>query len=222
MSKLIQEFASRSRLLLLIPLLFATGFSSQSLAQDNVGDDSTVVYPASYFVEYSPVTAQDMLDRIPGVNVSSGPGGPGGPRGRNASRGGRGLGSGGFGTQILINGKRTAGKNNNSQNQMERISSDQVDYIELIRGTGGDLDVRGGSQIVNVVLFEQLSSTSLSYELNMDRYHDGEIEPGGSLSYGGQTGKLNFLLSAVAQPRYSNRLSKETSILGDLSLNDEI
>ena len=36
-------------------------------AQDNVGEDSTVVYPASYFAEFNPVTAQDMLDRIPGV-----------------------------------------------------------------------------------------------------------------------------------------------------------
>ncbi|MBL4819957.1 MAG: TonB-dependent receptor, partial [Gammaproteobacteria bacterium] len=78
------------------------------------------------------------------------------------------------------------------------------------------------TQVVNVVLFEQLSSTSLSYEVSMDRYHDGETKPGGSLSYGGQTGKLNFLVSALAVPRYANRAIKEVSVLGDLSLNDEI
>ena len=117
------------------------------LAQDNVGNDSTVLYPASYFTEFSPVTALDMVNRIPGMDVSSNDGGGG-----NASRGGRGLGSGGSGTQILIDGKRTAGKNNNTAGQLDRIMANQVEYIELIRGTGGELDVRGGTQIANIVL----------------------------------------------------------------------
>jgi len=192
---------------------------SQVHAQDNVGDDSTIVYPASYFVEWSPVTAQDMLDRIPGISVQRG---GGGPPGGNASRGGRGLGSGGGGTEILINGKRTAGKSNNSQSQLDRISSDQVDYIEIIRGTSGDLDVRGSTQIVNVALYEQLSSTSLAFEANMDYYQDSEAKPGGSLAYSGQTGDLNFLVSAAAEPRYDHRELGEFSILPDRSPNDQI
>jgi len=188
-------------------------------AQDNVGEDSTVVYPASYFAEYAPVTAQDMLSRIPGVSVGRGPG-SGGPRGGGASRGGRGLGSGGGGTEILINGKRTAGKNNTSQTQLERISADQVEHIEIIRGTSGDLDVRGSTQIINVVLYEELSNTSLSYEGNVDYYDDQETKPGGTLSYGGQTGSLNFLISASSEPRYQHTELEEDSFLPDLSPND--
>ena len=46
-------------------------------------------------------------------------------------------GCGNNGVQILINGKRTAGKNNDTQAQLRRIDADQVDYIEIIRGTSG-------------------------------------------------------------------------------------
>jgi len=196
---------------------------SPAIAQDNLGDDSTITYPASYFAEYAPVTAQDMLNRIPGMESSAGgSNNRGGSQSGNASRGGRGLGSGGGGTQILINGKRTAGKNNSTQSQLVRINADQVDHIEIIRGTSGDLDVRGSTQIANIVLYEQLSNTSISYDVNTDYYADGEAEPGGSVTYGGQTGDLNFLFSAVAQPRYDHRVSHEESILPDLSANDYI
>jgi outer membrane receptor for ferrienterochelin and colicins len=191
-------------------------------AQDNVGDDSTVVYPASYFAEFNPVTAQDMLDRIPGVGSATGGGGNFGGSRQGGGNGGRGLGSGSGGSQIIINGKRTAGKNNQTSGQMDRITAEQVDYIQIIRGTSGELDVRGSSQVVNVVLFEELSSNSLSFEANMDRYLDHNTAPGGSLAYSGQSGALNYVLSAAAEPRYDHGVSKETSVLADFSLNDEV
>lgn len=208
----------------LAALLLSAGLLQAANAQDNVGDDSTVLYPASYFTEFNPVTAQDMLDRIPGVGTATGGGGGGGfggPR-QGGGNGGRGLGSGSGGSQILINGKRTAGKNNQTSGQMDRITAEQVNYIEIIRGTSGDLDVRGSDQVVNVVLFEELSANSFNYEVNMDRYLDHSTQPGGSLAYSGQSGGLNFVLSATAEPRYDNRLSKESSILGDFSPNDEV
>ena len=67
-------------------------------------------------------------------------------------------------TEILINGKRNAGKNNSTQQMLQRIASSQVQEIQIIRGTSGDLDVRGSGQIINVVLFEELSSNSFSYQ----------------------------------------------------------
>lgn len=211
---------SRFTLFSSIGLLLGLMSSNHLLAQDNSQGDSTVTYPAAYFTEYAPVTAQDMIDRIPGIgNVTGGGGGPGGRGG--GGNGGRGLGGGG-GEQILVNGKRTAGKNNETRGMLDRITADQVNYIELIRGTSGALDVRGSSQIINVVLFEELSSTSISYEVNMDRYADHETKPGGSLALSGQTGNLNYLFSVLAEPRYDHRVSKEDSILGDFSPNDEI
>ena len=188
-------------------------------AQDSVNDDTTVQYPASYFSQYAPVTAKDMMDRIPGLESSSSGSGfrPGG-----GGRGGRGFGSGSGGSQTLINGKRTAGKNNSTGGLLDRITADQVNYIEIIRGTSGDLDVRGSGQVVNVVLFEELSNSSISYEVNMDRYRDGTNEPGGSVSYSNKIGNLDFVLSAGAEPRYDHQESEEDSILGDFSPNDRV
>ena len=63
-----------------------------TLAQDTVGDGSTVVYAADYFTEWQPITASDMLARIPGQDAGGpGRGGPGGFSG-SPTRGGRGLG----------------------------------------------------------------------------------------------------------------------------------
>ncbi len=210
-----------------LSLAFLLGTLSVSVVgQDNVGDESTVVYPASYFSQYSPVTALDMLNRIPGMEVAGGGRSAGGGRNsgnfRNVSRGGRGLGAGSSGTQILINGKRTAGKNNDTQSQLTRIDAEQVEYIEIIRGTSGDLDVRGSTQVANIVLYEGISNTTINYELNADYYQDSNSAPGGSLTYGGQTGNLNYLINASAAPRYDHRVLREDSILPDTSANDYI
>ena len=60
--------------------------SRATAAQDNVGEESTVVYNNDYFAQWSPVTAQDMIDRIPGLTEGG------------SSRGGfSGRSSGGFG-----------------------------------------------------------------------------------------------------------------------------
>jgi hypothetical protein len=61
-----------------------------ALAQDRNPNDSTVVYAAEYFAQYAPITAKDMLDRIPGQGQISG-GGSG--RRRSPSAGGSGFAS---------------------------------------------------------------------------------------------------------------------------------
>jgi hypothetical protein len=189
-------------------------------AQDNVGDESTVIYRADYFAEFNPITAQDMVDRIPGVGGATGSGGGFGG-GAGGGNGGRGLGGGG-GSEIIINGKRMAGKSNQASGQLDRITAGQVDYIELIRGTSGDLDVRGSGVVVNVILLEELSSTALNVGVNMDRYADGESQPGGSLAVSGNLAKLGYVLSASAEPRYDHRITYEDSVLGDFTANDAI
>ena len=79
---------------------------SSVAAQDNVGEESTVVYNNDYFAQWSPVTAQDMIDRIPGLTQGgSSRGGFGSSRGgfsafRGGSRGGRGFGNGNRGSEI--------------------------------------------------------------------------------------------------------------------------
>ena len=75
-----------------------------------------------------------------------------------------------------------------------------MQYIEIIRGTSGELDVRGGSQVINIVLLEAESSASIAYEINADHLHDGELKPGGRFSLTGQRGALDYLFSAESEP----------------------
>ena len=213
----------------IVGCVFLFSLGSSISAQDSIGDDSTVRYPAAYFEEWAPVTAQDMMDRIPGLSsgggsrggFSSGGRGRGGPGGGGGG-GGRGFGSGSGGSEILINGKRTAGKNNSTGSQLGTITADQVNYFEIIRGTSGELDVRGSGQVVNVVLFEELSSSTIQYEASIEMAEDDTFSPAGNISFSGQRGGFDYQLSARTNDVYFRNISKENSVLGDFSSNDRI
>ncbi|MEX0619023.1 MAG: TonB-dependent receptor [Pseudohongiellaceae bacterium] len=190
-------------------LSLAISMTGHILAQSPVGSGgNSVVFPADHFDQYAPVSVNDMINRIPGINQALG--GGGGNR--------RGLGSGA--NEILINGQRMAGKSNEGRDQLSRIAADQVDYIEIIRGTSDDVAVRGGDQTLNIVLLDSLSRRSINAELNMDRYHDGTLDPGGNVAVSGQDGAFNYLFSAEAEPRYNNRVRNEQSYNSDHVLTE--
>jgi outer membrane receptor for ferrienterochelin and colicins len=208
-------------------LFAALGFTvaaNFSLAQDRLpstDQNSTITYPATYFDEFQPYSVSDMLDRIPGITVARG-GGQGGGGGPGSSGGSdrRGLGAGG--DQVLINGRRIAGKENEGNSQLSRIPASQVEYIEIIRGTSGDLDVRGGGQVINIVMVESESSSSVAYELNVDHNWDSTYTPGAKISLTGQRGALDYFISGEREPRYELNQSREDSLLPDGSPNDRI
>ena len=213
--------SASNHVLLFILLLSGSLFSTSALAQEPTTSDSTVTYPAEFFAQYEPFSVNDMLDRIPGISVARGNsgGGDGGP-GSSSGANRRGLGLGG--DQILINGRRTTGKENEGNSQLSRIPANQVQYIEIIRGTSGNLDVRGGSQVINIVLLEAESSSSIAYEINADHLHDGELKPGGKISLTGQRGALDYLFSAESEPRWERRKGFENSFLVDGAPNDNV
>lgn len=186
--------------------------SNTLFAQDATGDDSNVSYPASYFSEYEPLTVNDMLDRVPGIDLILQ-----GSMPSNFGGGNRGLGAS---SPILIDGKRMAGKANEARSQLDRISADQVTRIEIIRGTSSDLDVQNTGQVVNIVLRESQSRSSIATEVNATYNDDGNTEPGGSLAWSGQSGNLTYLLSGSATSRYRHIESDEHSLNGDFSPND--
>ena len=165
-------------------------------------DDLSVVYEAAYFDQFQPVSVNDMVSRIPGIGLALGGGGGGGG-------GGRGLG-GGAG-EILINGQRITGKSNEGRSQLSRISADDVDYIEIIRGTSEEIDVRGGGQVVNIVLRAAQSRSSIASEISTDRMQDSKLAPGARLSYSGQNGNLNYLFHIQSDPNYVNQVIRESS-----------
>jgi len=223
------QFLKRKCVRIALATVVVSVVTSSAHAQETIGDGSTVVYPSNYFDQWAPVTAQDMLNRIPGQSggSSSGSGssfrgGGSGFGGGNPSAGGRGLGSGSGQTEILIDGKRTAGKNNQTGGLLSRIPADQVQEIQIIRGTSGDLDVRGSSQVINVILFEALSTRSVSWDATATMAQDERVTPSGSVALSGQSGELNYLFSLRSSPRYSHSVTHERSILDDFLPNDRI
>lgn len=210
-------------------LLLATGLSTGPLSaqeaatsQASESRDSTITYPAEFFAQYTPFSVNDMLDRIPGINLArqSGNGSNNGDPGSSSGSNRRGLGLGG--DQILINGRRITGKENEGASQLSRIPANQVQYIEIIRGTSNDLDVRGGNQLINIVLLSAESRSTVAFEISSDHYHDGELKPGGKLSLTGQNGAFDYLLSAESEPRWEHRRGFETSILPGGTPNDTV
>lgn len=203
--------------LILLPVLLHV---SMVLAQETQSDNATVTYPATFFAQFSPVSVNDMLSRIPGIGLAlegNQRPGPGAANPNNTNN--RGLGDS---DQILINGKRMAGKANEAQSQLNRIAASQVDYIQIIRGTSGDLDVRNSGQIVNIVLLESPASYSVSANLGATWFHDDTLEPVGSLALNGQSGLLSYLFSAEVKTGYEFLQSFETSLHPDLAFNETL
>jgi outer membrane receptor for ferrienterochelin and colicin len=155
-------------------------------------DGATVIYDASFFEPYTTVSAADMLRWVPGGAALL----PDNRR-RGNQQEKRGFGSGG--DQILINGKRISGKSNDISSAMERIQASVVSRIEVIRGTTAGLDVRSEGTLINVVLTEEVSGGSGSWQLHSGFYGDSP-EYDGLLSYSNAAGKLNYLVSAEYGP----------------------
>lgn len=97
--------------------------------------DGQTVYPAAFFAPYNPVNASDMVARVPGFELKDGD-----------ER--RGFASAG---NLLINGERPSSKTAASE-LLKRIPASNVTRIELLSGANAGLDVRGQSQLVNVVV----------------------------------------------------------------------
>ena len=179
--------------------------------------DSTITYPASYFIQFAPVSVSDMLDRIPGIGLVLD--GATADLDRRFGGGDRGLGGS---SQILIDGKRLAGKTNEARIQLSRLAAEEVDYIEIVRGTSSELDVQNSGQLINIVLLRAISRNSYSAELGLRHFQDGTIEPEGTFSVTGQRGRFNYLMSADIAPGYRVEESQELSLHPDLRLNEVI
>ena len=201
---------------LILFLICSGGVAAQEDAANGGGEESTVSYPAAFFSQYSPVSVDDMLSRIPGIELVL-----------DTSRGGfvnfngpdRGLGGS---SQILIDGKRLAGKANEAREQLARIAAEEVEFIEIIRGTSSGLDVQNLGQVVNIVLKSSAARSSIAAQAGMQRYRDGNIEPEATLSITGQRENLNYQVSVGSQSFYRADESLEVSTHGNGALNEII
>jgi hypothetical protein len=117
--------------------LSAPALSAQETVQQAAAPaDGRQVFEAGYFGAYNPVTAFDMVSRVPGFEIDDG-----------ESRRGFGATAG----NVLVNGERPSSKTTISD-QLKRIPAGSVIRVELISGSSSNSDVRGQTQLVNVVV----------------------------------------------------------------------
>jgi hypothetical protein len=131
----------KRRKLLAVATAVACGIAHPALAQavapaGAAPASGKATYPAAFFTAYNPVSAADMVARVPGFELRDGDD----RRGFGATAG-----------NVLVNGERPSSKTALSE-LLKRIPASNVLRIELLDGADASVDVRGQSQIVNVVV----------------------------------------------------------------------
>jgi len=152
--------------------------------EDALSEASIVTYEADFFIQYDPVSLLDMLQRIPGISDVL-----------NSGRRGQGRGQRGFGNsgdQILIDGKRLAGKSNNINDTLSRIPSTQVVKIDLIRGASSGLDVQSDGLVINIILAEGASQSTTFVRVIGEYTFGHKFLPQFLVSHNGPKGNLNY------------------------------
>lgn len=128
-------------------------------------DTGTTVYVASFFDQFAPQNAFEMVQRLPGFNFDGG----------SDARG-----FGGTAGNVLIDGARPGSKNS-LENVLQRIPAAQVERVEVIRGGVGASDAAGQTVVANVVRIPGASTgTSI---VRLVRKNDGSIRPQTETSY---------------------------------------
>ena len=157
-------------------------------AQDNAapaGSTSETVAPTTArvftlidFERFAPRNALDMLNRVPGFSIQ-----------RQDEDQGRGLGQ--ASTNVLINGQRLSSKSQDIFDQLQRITVDNVERIEIVDGATLDLPGLSG-QVANVIT--RSGGISGRYEwrtIHRPKYADPSWW-GGDLSVNGSTASIEW------------------------------
>ena len=184
---------SKSRVLATLLVTTALGYQIAEAANPQTvetrGDASIVTYEKDFFNRYNAVTLLDMLNIIPGVKEVLDEGNQGGPGG-GAERG-----FGSSGDQVLLNGRRLAGKSNNISDTLSRISAAQIEKIELIRGVATGLDVQSQGLVINITTAADASTSTTFWQVGT-RYTVNHIfQPRFLVSHTGRSGNLNYTFS---------------------------
>jgi outer membrane receptor protein involved in Fe transport len=204
------------RALVALPLFFAFCLILDASAQSpgeaplpagpTVSDDgSKTTYPASYFTQYNPLSLQDMLQRIPGASISD----------SVATEERRGL--RGNEDAILINGQQITGKDSGGASALQRISANQVERIEILRGSSSEVQSTT-QRIINVVLLPDAGDT-LTLTVAVPNYtNDGSARPIVGVTYAVNEAKRNYSIALNTNPIY--RPWRRTKITSDLTGQD--
>jgi outer membrane receptor protein involved in Fe transport len=122
--------------LLTLPLTLAASLMSQTALAQNAVATAPKTYAADFFAAFNPVSAEDMVNRIPGFILDNG----------DQRRG-----FAGAAGNVLINGERPSSKTPLNE-QLARISARDVLRIDLYAGGVEGADLRGQTMLVDVRL----------------------------------------------------------------------
>lgn len=185
------------RLFIVCLAIFPVAAVSQALAEEQgesedagteINGEGTVVYDQEFFARFpNAVTAADLVTRIPGGQQALNGSGDN-SRGFSRNR-----------DNILINGKRLSGKSNDSRSALMRISADQVERIEVIRGSSPDIKVSSTQAIFNIITNEEGSGAG-SWEAMALIQMNGDVQPGGRVSYGASKDGFEYFVSFSRDP----------------------
>ena len=140
------------------------------------GDHGVLIYQPEFFTGYSPNTALDMVNRVPGFSVNDGDG----ARGFEGAVG-----------NVLINGSRPASKNDTGSNVLGRTLAAQVERIELIRGGAPGIEMQGYAVVVNVILKNTASNEHIA-TFNAHLFEGGQDLFGGTYQYTRRSGDYSW------------------------------
>ena len=120
-----------------VPILSLQSGNLAAQAVGELSEDPSAgrIYTIEDFERFTPRNAMDMLNRVPGFAI-------------NNNNQGRGLGQ--AGTNVLINGKRVSSKSQNIFDQLQRLTPDNIERIEIVDGSTLDLPGLSG-QVANVI-----------------------------------------------------------------------
>lgn len=149
-----------SGLTLSSPLLVVAESSvidSSIVAQANI---SNSVYQASFFNQYSPQNALEMVQRLPGFKYNQG----------ENNRG-----FGGNAGNVLVDGLRPTSKSGGLSGALIRIPAALVERIEILRGGVAAGEASGQSVVANVI--KKTNQTSGTWAAKLRRAPDGNTQP---------------------------------------------
>ncbi|MEQ9023289.1 MAG: TonB-dependent receptor plug domain-containing protein, partial [Pseudomonadales bacterium] len=130
--------------------------------------EPTLEYDSEYFQRFEPLTAGDALRRVPSVTFLSDVLESDGPRMRGLAPGY---------SQILINGERVPGGENDRSFFMDRIPAELIDRVEIKRSASARRTGDAMAGALNMILRDGYALDGGYVRLGTLRYDDGEFKP---------------------------------------------
>lgn len=154
-------------------------------------------YDAEYFQRFEPLTAGDALRRVPSVTFLSDVIESDGPRFRGLAP---------SYAQLLINGERVPGGENDRSFFLDRIPAELIERVEIVRSSSARRTGDSVAGALNIVLRDGYDIDGGYVRAGALRFDDGELQPSVGAVFGTEAGPGRLLLGANLQGRYNPKI----------------